>query len=398
MTQHKHNVTIVGGGFAGVKAAIELGKNDNVRVQLISDYTDFQYYPALYGAATGKHHLESWVPLADIFEDDPVEVILDKVIAIDHDNQQLSGESGREYAYDTVILALGSVTTYFGIEGLEAYSFGIKSEQDIERLKRHIYDQLQQPKGMDKDYVIIGAGPTGVELAAAMSSYLQRLCDKHRIKNHPIRVHLVEAAPRVLPRMSERASKRVKKRLHKLGVKVHTNQKVEKQTADTLMVNGKPMKSHTVIWTSGVATHPFYDQYPDLFMRSKRHKVAVDEYMQVADGVYVLGDNAETPYSGLAQTAMHDALFAAKDIGRKLAGKNRKKYEAVNPPVVVPVGEMWAVFEWHGLRLYGWPASVLRRLADMMGYSDVLPFGQALGVWSASMLPHTDKPPSRRVE
>jgi NADH dehydrogenase FAD-containing subunit len=112
--------------------------------------------------------------------------------------------------------------------------------------------------------------------------------------------------------------------------------------------------------------------------------------MQASENVYVIGDNAATPYTGLAQTALHDALFIASNLERKQKNKPLKKYKAVKPPVVVPVGENWAAFEWHRLRLHGWPASLLRRAADFVGYSDVLPLGQALGVWRASLIREDD--------
>lgn len=375
-------ITIVGGGFGGVKAALELSKSKKNHITLISDKTDFQYYPGLYGTATGKSHLQSWVPLGEIFAGrDNINVIIDTITKIDKSAQTLTGESGTVYGYHTVILSLGSVTTYFGIKGLDQYAYGIKSAAEIKRLKQHLFDEFSQPEGADANFLIVGAGPTGVELAASLGTYLHKL-KKHYNKPEPnIKITVIEAAPRVLPRMSEAASKLVEARLKKLGVHVELNKKVEEETVDSLIVSGKPIKSHTVIWTSGVANNPFYDANADQFTFSKNHKIVVNEYLRESEHVYVIGDNAFTSFCGLAQTALHDGIFVAAH----LMG-SKKKYVAKMPPVVVPVGENWAIFEYKKLRLTGNPASLIRSAADFVGYSDLLPFGQALGVWHAQRI------------
>lgn len=391
------NVTIVGGGFGGIKAALELSSDHSIQITLISDRPDFQYYPALYSSATGHSHLESWVPLSTIFADKKnIRVVLDTVTAIDPTTKELKTKSGKTYAYERCILALGVVTTYFGIEGLETYSFGIKSQEEIERLKKHLYTDITEKHDMDKHYVVIGAGPTGVELSAALGSYITRICERSDVNcQRPPQIDLLEAAPRILPRMSEKSSEIVLKRLQSLGVAVHTSEVVESATAEQVMVGGESIKSRTVIWTAGVTNHPFYKEQGKVFNLEKNGRVKVDEYMLAAPDIYVIGDNASTPYTGLAQTALHDALFVAKNIKREVNGHEIKKYKAVKPPVVVPVGENWAILEWHSIRISGWLGSILRRIADFIGYNDMLPLGQALGVWRASMVMEDDyTPPS----
>lgn len=394
------NITIVGGGFGGVKAALELAKDSANIITLISDKPDFQYYPALYGTATGHSHAQSWVPLGQIFAGkDNIRVVLDEIVSIDPKKHILMGKAGVEYSYETVIMALGTVTTYFGIEGLDTYAYGIKSAAEIKKLKHHLYSQLSEQGSIDKHYVIVGAGPTGVELAAALGSYLERLSRHYGVSHRSININLIEAAPRVLPKMSEVTSAKVADRLKKLGVSVQTGQTVQSATADNLIVNGKPIKSHTVIWTSGVANHPFYKENAQYFALAPNGRVVVDDYMLAAEDVYVIGDNAATPFTGLAQTALHDALFVATNIARANAKKPIKEYKAVMPPVVVPVGENWAVFEWRKLRLSGWVASVIRRMADLVGYSDILPIGLSLGVWRAQRVLEDDYfTPSRRID
>lgn len=385
------NITIVGGGFGGVKAALELAKDSTNTITLISDKPDFQYYPALYGTATGHSHAQSWVPLGQIFAGkNNIRVVLDEIVKINPGAHTLTGLAGIEYSYETVVLALGTVTTYFGIEGLDTYAYGIKSAAEIKKLKHHLYRQLSEQGSIDNNYVIVGAGPTGVELAAALGSYLERLCRHYGVSHSNININLIEAAPRVLPKMSEKTSAKVAARLQRLGVNVQVGQAVQSATADNLIVNGEPIKSQTVIWTSGVANHPFYKENGQHFTLAPNGRVAVDGHMLAAKDVYVIGDNAATQYTGLAQTALHDALFVAGNIKRLKLHRPLKEYEAVMPPVVVPVGENWAVFEWHKVRLSGWFASIIRRIADLMGYSDILPIGLSLGVWRAQRVLEDD--------
>lgn len=385
------NITIVGGGFAGVKAALELAKDKRNSITLISDKEDFQYYPALYSSATGHSHLESWVSLGTIFAGKRnIHVVLDTIVSIDTKQKKLQS-AHHTYTYERCVLALGVVTTYFGIKGLEAFSYGIKSEAEVTRLKRHLYEDIAVNHTMDKRYVVIGAGPTGVELAAALGSYISRLCDHYGVtQSGAPKIDLLEGAPRILPRMSERASKIVHKRLVRLGVNVRTGQAVESATADRIMVGKKPIKTRTIIWTAGVTNHPFYKENQSQFQLLPNGRVKVDEYMQAAPNVYVLGDNAGTPFTGLAQTALHDALFVSKNIWREQNGRHLKKYKPVRPPVVVPVGDNWAILEWHGIRISGWLGSILRRAADFIGYNDMLPLGQALGAWHASTVMEDD--------
>lgn len=380
-------ITIVGGGFAGVKAALDLSKNKSTHITLISDKTDFQYYPALFSTVTGRSHQESWVSLGEIFSGrDNIDIVIDTVTTIDKASQTITASSGATYSYNTLILALGSVTTFFGIKGLDQYAYGIKSEAEIIKLKQHLLSEFSMPNAADKNFLVVGAGPTGVELASALGTYLLQL-QKHYKKPEPkIKITLIEAAPRVLPRMSKSASRMVERRLKKLGVSVELNKKVESETADNLIVNGKPISSHTVIWTSGVANHPFFANNADQFEFAPNHKIVVDDYLRSDHHVYVIGDNAATQFSGLAQTALRDGMFVA----RHLLQKSKKKYVAKMPPVVVPVGDNWALFEYKDVRFGGICGALVRRAADFVGYSDILPFGQALGVWRTHTIREND--------
>ena len=385
------SVTIIGGGFAGVRAALDIAASPSNQVVLITDKTDFQYYPTLYSSATGHSHAESWAPLGEIFADHPnIHVYIDEIVNIHAGDKIISGSSGVDYPYETLLIAVGVVTSFFGIPGLETYTYGIKNAHEIHRLKQRLFIDIAEKGMLDKNYVIVGAGPTGVELSAALGTYIARLCRYYNVKNHRIKIRLIEAAPRVLPRSHKHVSDRVARRLKKLGVRVETGKKVEKANATSLIVSGDPIESHTVIWTSGVSNHPLFAQHPDIFTLGKNGRVQVDAHLQAHEHIYVLGDNAATPYTGLAQTAIHDARFVAKNLMRKHDGKKPRPYRAVLPVQAVPVGAGWAVIEWRWIRVYGRVGAWIRRMADLVGYSEVFPIGTSLGSWRAAMVYEND--------
>lgn len=385
------HVTIVGGGFGGVRAALELAKEPTTSITLITDRDEFQYYPSLYSSATGHSHLESWIPLGEMFAEHPnIHVSIDSIVSIDAARKQLTGTSGTMYTYETVIFSLGVVTTYFGIPGLETYAYGIKSEAEIRRLKQRLFIDIAERHQVDKNYIIIGGGPTGVELAAAIGTYISRLCRHYGVHRRHVRVRLVEAAPRILPRSSETTSRRVSARLRRLGVQIETGKRVEEENATALLVGGDPIESHTVIWTSGVTNHPFFAQHPDVFRLTPQGRVEVDVYLRAADDIYVIGDNAATPYTGLAQTALHNANYVARAIHAFHQGLAPALYRPRLPISVVPVGHNWAALEWRFVRIYGWPASLIRRIADLHGYTMLLPVETALGAWRAAKVYEDD--------
>lgn len=384
-------VMIVGGGFGGVRTALKLAKNPRNQITLISDREEFQYYPALYSSATGHSRLESWAPLGEIFAAYPnVVVYIDKIEHISATSKIIRGASGTEYHYETLVLAMGVVTTYFGIPGLDTFTYGIKSETEIKKLKQRLFVDIAEKSKLDRNYIVIGAGPTGVELSAALGTYLRRLCKHYKVRSHGIRIHLVEAAPRVLPRSSELVSRVVEHRLSRLGVIVQTGKKVEEANASQLIVSGQPIESHTVIWTSGVTNNPFFSKFPKVFTLDQRGKVVVDDYMQAHKDIYVIGDNAARPYAGLAQIAVRDANALVKHLTRKASGKKLKKYVQHLPVTAIPVGRNWAVVEWRFVRIFGLLGGLIRRAADFVGYRDVMPMNTTLKAWYAAEVYEND--------
>jgi len=272
------------------------------------------------------------------------------------------------------------VTNYFGIQGLEKYSYGIKSVAEVRRFKDHLHQQLTDEHTPDPHYVIVGAGPTGIELAGALPGYLRWVMRNHGINHRAINVSLIEAAPRLLPRSPKITSRSVRRRLRQLGVRLSLGQTVQGETADSLMVSGQSLASHTVVWTAGQAHHPFFAQ--NRFAINERHKVEVNELLEAERDIYVIGDNASTPYSGYAQTALRDAVFVSKNVIRELNGKPVKSYIPKRPISIIPVGPGWAAVDWGRVHFHGRVGWWLREIADWIGFHDFEPWWKATEQWA----------------
>ncbi|MDO8336066.1 MAG: FAD-dependent oxidoreductase [Candidatus Saccharibacteria bacterium] len=376
----KQQIIVVGGGFGGIKAALELSRNKEFEVTLISDKLDFRYNPTLYHTATGGLFRQSSIPLSEILEGGNINFINAKLTKLDRDTQSIELDTGKIISYDKLVLALGVVTNYFGIDGLSEYSYGIKSPEEVKQFKAHLHELLQDEGKPDINYIIVGGGPTGVELAGALPTYIRQIMKRHGIKNRRINVKLIEAAPRILPNSAEKVSAAATKRLKKIGVQVMVHKMVQALDEDSLMVSSKDIPSHTVVWTAGTSNNPFFKDND--FALSERGKVTVDEHLIAEDNIYVIGDNANTPHSGLAQTAVRDGHYVAHDIEAKFHGNEGNRYKSKTLGTVVPVGNGWAAFEFGKFRLTGWLGWSMREAADWIGYHDLEPWWKASQQWA----------------
>ena len=382
MTQahsHKKRVLVVGGGFGGIKAALALESAERFAITLLSNSPNFQYNPSLYHTATGGLAVQSNIPLSRIFEGKSVTLEQGEALQLDREAKAVKTSDGRTFPYDILVLALGMTTNYFGIKGLAEHSYGIKSVHEAERFKAHLHQQLIDEGKPDLNYIIVGGGPTGIELAGALPGYLRRIMQAHNVKHRAVHISLVEAAPHLVPRMPKRMGKAIERQLRRLGIKLHLGKAVQGETADALMVDGKPLPSHTVVWTAGQANAPFFKA--NSFTLTERGKVAVNEYLQAEPDIYVIGDNNNTMYSGMAQTALYDGNFVAKNLIRASEHKQPYPYKPKKPIYVLPAGPRWAAVLWGKVQLYGWLGWVLRSLADLRGFTDVEPWWRATEQW-----------------
>ncbi len=390
MPETKHKVLIVGGGFGGVKAALELASDHRFEITLISNQDELRYYPTLYHTATGGRRANSSIPLKVIFQGKSINLVKDTAVSLDRKAKTITTESQKDYPYDTLILALGVTTNYFGIPGLDKFSFSIKTQDEATRLKKHLHDQLKADHKPDLNYVIVGAGPTGIELAGSLPGYIMRIMKYHNIPTRKMHIDLIEATPKLLPKLPKDTSRLVARQLKRQGVKIYTSSMVEGEAADSLMVNSKPLKSHTVIWTAGVANSPFFAN--NGFNLMNHGKVAVDLFLKADESIYVIGDNANTPYSGLAQTALYDGKFVATNLKRQLTKKELLTYKARKPITVIPAGPFWAAVVYGKLRIYGLLGWMIREAADFIGFHDLEPWDKAALQWLSELDSQDDCP------
>jgi len=383
------HVVVVGSGFGGVKAAIELSKRQVGKVTLISDQSYFLHHGTLYATATGRSTEESVIPLRTIFEKHPnVEIIEDTITSFDPHRRLISSKK-KDYHYDKLVLALGSVTSFFGIPGLEKHSYNITTFEDVQEFHTHIYEDVVQQK-LDKEYFVIGAGPTGVELASALNQYLGTLKDLYRLKNTGAKVTLVEAEKRILPHMSYSASERVARRLKRLGIRMLTNHEVTSLSDNKITIENKLYPTTTAVWTSGLVNNPFFKTNRDYFDLADDGRVNVNPYLEALDHVYVIGDSSSVKYSGKAWPALKQATHVAKNIARVATKRPQKAFRPSSVPIGVPVGEGWGYVEWLGLYVAGQSGAVLRRWMELYGYCQIMPFHVALPIWRARSLRDVD--------
>jgi NADH dehydrogenase len=384
----KQHIVIVGGGFAGVKTVLELAKHsDKFEITLVSERPDFWYFPTLYHTATGGTRAQSSISLKSLLGDKKVTLVHSKLTGLDRVTKTISLENKKTIAYDGLVLALGVVTNYFGIPGLAEYSYGIKSVAEAEELKRHLHKQIVDEQKPDLNYIIVGGGATGIELAGSLGHYLHGIMKHHGIRDRTVHIDLVEGGKHLMPRMPRSVGKAIERNLRSLGVTLYLGKAVQGETADELTVSGKPIRSHTVIWTAGQANNPFFTEAS--FALSPRKKVIVDEFLRAEHDIFVIGDNAETTYSGLAQTAIYDAEFVAHNFIKEASGEPKLAYRPKKPIYVMPAGPRWAAVEWGKVHIYGWMGWLLRESADFVGFMDVESIPKAAGQW-AHALQHQD--------
>jgi len=384
------NIVIVGGGFAGIKAALRLKKKNlkNCKIILITNKHHFNYYPRIYKAVVGESALEICVHMTDIFPGKKVELVFDKIINVDLENKTITGESESIYKYDELVLALGSETTYFNIPGLKEKAFGFKSIDEALKLKKHIHKMFDLSLSSKEDgisnlnIVIVGGGPSGVELAGKLTFYLNKLAKKHSVDSSFITIDLIEGSSRLLPTFPEKVSNKIFYRLHKLGVNIFLNRLVVEENLNEILTHDLSFKSKTLIWTAGVKINSLFSQIKGLEFNS-HGRVIVDEYLRAKNfnNVYILGDAADTKYSGLAQTAIYDGNYVGNLLYKKYTNRKLKKYVPSPVSFVLPVGHYWAVFVSKKINVYGYLPYFLRELVDFNFFLSILPLRRVFGIF-----------------
>ncbi len=375
-------VVIVGGGFGGVDLALLLANQEGVEVSLISKSSNFEYHAALYRSATGRSPREVVIPLSNIFDmHDRVDIIQAEITQIDPDKKHVISEDSEQYHYDLLVLAVGQEINYFGIDGLEENSYSLDTIKNTIRLRQHIRDVVVNSSKQKPHFAVVGAGASGVELSAELNTFAHSIAKKNNLEPKVFKVSLIEGADRVLPALKPKISANAQKRLQTLGVDLMLNQKVQSADKTSLILESGKLEADTIIWTAGNRNNHLYRSHEHLFKFAKNTRVIVDKHLQVGKDIYVIGDSADTKYSGMAQTALHDAEYVAADIVAQLKNAVRVAYVPRMPIYIVPVGHRYAVFQSKHFTLYGFPAWIMRRAADFRLFTEFEPLKRAVKTW-----------------
>ncbi len=370
-------VVIVGGGFGGLAAAKALRKT-NAQVILIDRQNHHLFQPLLYQVATSvlsPGQIAS--PIRGILRKQRnTTVLLGEVTRVDSDRRRVFVDSvdreGVAVEYDYLILATGASHSYFGHDEFEQFAPGLKSLADAVSIRNRILRAFEQAEAEEDPqshrdlltFVLVGAGPTGVEMASALADLVRRALrsEFRRIDPTSARIVLIDMGNRVLATFAEKLSAAARRRLEKLGVEVRLDHGVEHIDADGVIVAGERIASKTVIWTAGVAPSPAGKWLKAATDRAGRVRVQPDLTVTGHPEIFVIGDTASLdrdghPLPGVAQVAMQQGRYAGTLIHRRIGAK------PVPPPFryfdkgnMAVVGKGFAVLQSGRLGLSGFLA------------------------------------------
>ncbi|MDT8439670.1 MAG: NAD(P)/FAD-dependent oxidoreductase [Wenzhouxiangellaceae bacterium] len=372
-SQHrKPRVVVLGAGFAGLRAVLRLAR-EPVEIVVMDRHNYHLFQPLLYQVATAAlSPADIAAPIrAIVGKLDNVQVVLDTITGIDREQRAVHTLSGRQVDYDWLVVATGATHNYFGNDHWHEHAPGLKRIEDATELRRRILLAFERAEMEDDParrealmtFVIVGGGPTGVEMAGAVAELTRYTLAKdfRRIKPESTRVLLVDANDRVLRPFPEQLSERACRSLKKMGVELVLNSRVDGLDAHCVKIGERMIPTETVIWSAGVKASPAGQWLGVEADRSGR--VEVDEWLRLPDDerVFVVGDvashvNADgIPTPGLAPAAKQQGGFAARMIAATVAGK----------PVPAPfryrdwgqlatIGRHSAVVNYRGLRITGY--------------------------------------------
>jgi NADH dehydrogenase len=371
-----HRIVIVGGGFAGLRVAQKLA-GEGVAITLIDRANHHLFQPLLYQVATGELSEGQIAPaLRGIFRGrESVRVMLGEIDRIDLEHRVVRGRAAEpvEVPYDTLVLAAGSVDSYFGHDDWSQWALAMKTLDDADRIRSHIFAALEMaeetPAGPARDawltYALVGAGPSGVELAGQISVLTHRVVtDEYRaIDPATARIILLDAADDVLPAMHPSLQRQTHRDLERLGVDVRPKHSVVGVDEHGLDVDGPDgrtrIPARTIIWSAGVMAPPLARALGDAagITLGKGGRVPVGPDLTVAGHpeVFVIGDMADIDgVPGLSPAAIQQGVYTAKVIKARLRGDAAPKpFHYIDKGTLAVIGRDRAVADIKGIHLHG---------------------------------------------
>ncbi len=383
-------VLIIGGGFAGLHAAQGLAKLP-VDVTLIDRRNHHTFQPLLYQVALAVLSPANIAqPIRSIFRGkDNIEILMDEAVGFDLDGRRVQMKSGASMEYDYLMVATGSTHSYFGKDEWAKWAPGLKSVEDAVEIRRRVLlafelaerQMLETGSHPPLNFVVIGAGPTGVELAGAISD-IAKLYMRHDFRHidpSMARVILVEGGPRILPSYPDDLSEKAVKQLAELGVEVQVNARVTDVQPGHVMVGDERLDAVVTLWAAGVQASPLGKMLG--VETDKRGCVPVDLHLNPAGRteVFICGDLAHVveggrQIPGVAQPAMQMGDHVAKMIGEDIDGKPRTNFHYFDKGDMATIGRMAAVakVEWpfkaHWGGLPAWATWLVVHIFFLIGF------------------------------
>ena len=363
-------VVIIGGGFGGITAASAL-KRANVDITLIDRTNHFIFQPLLYQVATAElAPSDITAPIRWILRSQRnTEVLMAEAREIDPERRVVRVDDDlRELPYDYLIVAPGSRHSYFGHDEWEPYAPGLKAIEDASEIRRRfllayeIAEKSENPKEREEylTFVIVGGGPTGVELSGAIPFIAKKalVAEFRRVDTRRTRVVLVEAGPRILPSFPEDLAQHAARDLADLGVEIRVNSFVTKVERDGVWVGGEKIRARTAFWAAGNKASPLGKFLGAPLDSAGRVKVSDDLSVPGHPEVFAIGDLATFQQDGrlvpwVAPAANQQGAFVAKSIIRDTRRQPRKKFHYFNKGDLATIGRSRAIADFGRVRFAG---------------------------------------------
>lgn len=365
----KKKVIIIGAGFGGLNAAKQLADSD-FDITVIDKTNHHLFQPLLYQVATAAlSPADIAVPIRSLFSDySNIRIILDEVISIDKKKHIVHTKSD-SFNFDYLIIAVGSRHSYFGKNNWERLAPGLKTLNDALLIREKIIEALELAEKEENSelrkknltFVIVGGGPTGVELAGAIAEIAKEtmIKDYKNFKPEDTKVILIEAANRVLLSFDEKLSEKAKEDLGKMGVDVRLNTKVEDISDEGVYTTSGFILTKTVIWAAGNEASSLLKSLEVELDRAGRVIVRNDCSIPEHPEIFVIGDAAHfedeqgKSLPGVAQVAIQQGKFVAEIIKKNILPENRPSFQYKDKGTMATIGKAKAVADIKGMKLTG---------------------------------------------